>query len=101
MKKVVYLAMQSQLESILREWKIERVVIHRIAAREWIPFIDIRNEVSQAAYTCSIRVKKGFEPRTWSDLRALVDWIDVKVGVKECSLSLSDFKWESENLTVE
>ncbi|EIF32258.1 hypothetical protein BCh11DRAFT_07846 [Burkholderia sp. Ch1-1] len=100
MKKIVYLAMQSQLESILREWTIERVAIHRIATREWIPFIDIRNEAGQA-YTCSIRVKKDLEPRTWSDLRALVDWIDVKVGVKECLLSLSDFEWESENLTVE
>lgn len=100
MKNIVYLAMQSQLESILREWKVERVVIHRIEAREWIPFIDIRNEAGQA-YTCSIRVKKALEPRTWSDLRVLVDWIDAKVGIKECLLSLSDFEWESENLIVE
>jgi hypothetical protein len=56
---------------------------------------------SGESYTCSIRVKKALEPRTWSDLRALVDWIDTKVGVKECLLSLSDFEWESENLTLE
>ncbi|MEX3614083.1 MAG: KorA family transcriptional regulator [Burkholderia gladioli] len=99
-KKQVYLAMQRQLESILHEWQVERVVIHRIEAREWIPFIDIRN-TSGEAYTCSIRVKTALEPRIWSDLRALVDWIEAKVGVKECLLSLSDFEWESENLTLE
>ena len=99
-KKVVYLAMQSQLESILREWRVVRVAIHRIEKREWIPFLDIENDAGQA-YTCAIRVKKGLEPRTWSDLRALVDWLDTRVGVKECQLSLSDFEWESETLTLE
>lgn len=99
-KKIVYLAMQSQLESILREWQVVHVAIHRIEKREWIPFIDIQNDSGQS-YTCSIRVKKGLEPRTWSDLRALVDWLDAKVRVKECLLSLSNFEWEPENLNVE
>jgi hypothetical protein len=99
-KKVVYLAMQSQLESILRDWRVVRVAIHRIEKREWIPLLDIENDAGQA-YTCAIRVKKDMEPRTWSDLRALVDWLDTRVGVKECRLSLSDFEWESETLAVE
>lgn len=99
-KKQVYLAVQSQLESLVQEWQVERVVIHRIEAREWIPFIDIRS-ASGEAYTCSIRVKRALEPRTWSALSGLVDWIETKVGVKECLLSLSDFEWESENLTLE
>ncbi|KVE33103.1 KorA family transcriptional regulator [Burkholderia sp. TSV86] len=99
-KKQVYLAVQSQLESLLREWQVERVVIHRIDGREWIPFIDIRS-TSGEAYTCSMRAKRTLEPRTWSGLSGLVDWIETKVGVKECLLSLSDFEWESENLTLE
>ncbi|ASW04396.1 MULTISPECIES: KorA family transcriptional regulator [Burkholderiaceae] len=99
-KKVVYLAMLGQLESILREWRVVRVAIHRIEKREWIPFLDIENDAGQA-YTCAFRVKKSLEPRTWSDLRALVDWLDTKVGVKECQLSFSDFEWESETLTLE
>ena len=99
-KKVVYLAMQSQLESILRDWRVVRVAIHRIEKREWIPLLDIENDAGQA-YTCAFRVKKSLEPRTWSDLRALVDWLDTKVGVKECQLSFSDFEWESETLTLE
>ncbi|KAA0073140.1 hypothetical protein CIW54_27875 (plasmid) [Paraburkholderia sp. T12-10] len=99
-KKVVYLAMLGQLESILREWRVVRVAIHRIEKREWIPFLDIENDAGQA-YTCAFRVKKSLEPRTWSDLRALVDWLDTKVGVRECLLSFSDFEWESETLTLE
>ncbi|SEF11292.1 hypothetical protein SAMN02787142_7676 [Burkholderia sp. WP9] len=99
-KKVVYLAMLGQLESILREWRVVRVAIRRIEKREWIPFLDIENDSGQA-YTCAFRVKKSLEPRTWSDLRALVDWLDTKVGVKECLLSFSDFEWETETLTLE
>ncbi|MFP3558189.1 KorA family transcriptional regulator [Paraburkholderia sp. SIMBA_049] len=99
-KKVVYLAMLGQLESLLREWRVVSVAIHRIEKREWIPFLDIENDAGQA-YTCAFRVKKSLEPRTWSDLRALVDWLDTKVGVKECVLSFSDFEWESETLTLE
>ncbi|CAB3774710.1 hypothetical protein [Paraburkholderia humisilvae] len=99
-KKVVYLALQSQLESFLRDRRVACIVIHRIEKNGWIPFIDAEGDVG-STHTFSIRVKKGMDLRVWSDLGTLIDWIDGAFYVSECLLSLSALEWEVEPLKLE
>ncbi|CAB3775315.1 KorA family transcriptional regulator [Paraburkholderia humisilvae] len=99
-KQKVYLALQSQLESFLHDRNVARAVIHRVGKRDWLPLIDARTETGEI-HTFSIRLKNSFEPRTWSDVRPLVEWIDMRLGLDECSLSLSSLEWESQTFATE
>src|SRR5262245_1363203 len=99
-KKVVYLALQRQLENFLRDRRVASAVIHRVGEGEWLPLIDARTDAGDIQ-TFSIRLKTSEEPSVWSYLRTLVDWIDVRLCLDECLLSLTALEWELETLAVE